>query len=150
MNNSREISWVGRCDEYMSSPDCNGFRSSERGQFRSGRVSGRGDIWVGSLKMGREVESVWEAGVHIGKSERRGPGREEVSLRNNESKNQRSKWSVSPNLTVVEWEREVIKRFLLLYIFEKFHLKSFAIQLAWRMCFLLMVGGVGVGLEGRQ
>lgn len=42
--------------------------------------------------MGRKVESVWEAGVHIGKSERGGPGREEVSVRNDELKNRRSKW----------------------------------------------------------
>lgn len=45
--------------------------------------------------------------------------------------------------------REVIKPFLLLlYIFEKFHLKKLYNSAAWRMCCLLMVGGVGV--EGRQ
>lgn len=37
---------------------------------------------------------------------------------------------------------------LLLFIFEQCHLKSFPGQLAWRMCFLLMMGVVGV--KGRE
>lgn len=84
MKHSKTLQVVNRRDQHTSSQNyIIGFSSHGRDSSVL-KGSGGGDIWVGSLRMGRKVQSIWEVGVHIGKSERRGPSREEASLRNNE------------------------------------------------------------------